>query len=764
MSTNNPMATRLLCLLLFAILPLSGQIPPPASSGPNDLVSVQFPNNQIGDIALFYETLTNKRLIRDSNLAANPQPISLVVNQPMTKKEAIALIESALTLNGYALVNVDDKTMKLLGPTKPVRGENITLYTDPGRLPPGDEIISYFMPLQYIKCEDAFNAFNLFAPNHPQTVGGYVQVPNVNALVITETATVVRRLIDLKNLIDIEGAQSATEYFPLERADAEVVAKVVSDLFEKNEDGPASRVAPVNNRSNLNRTPNPANPAGNPGEVNPAGAVTYSGPAQKVQVFADKRTNRVVVLAPAAQMPYIRSLIQNLDAAIVFEPLERPLRFVRAADALPVLSNILAENDDQKNAAAAAGNTQPQNQTQPSSDNNSNNNSAFGGSTGGGGSGNRAQLNVQAESSKPQSVIIGNSRIIADLSLNKIIIIGPPEAKARAAQVLDMLDRRPKQVYLACVIGQLTLGNNIDFGIDYLARFGDVRVLGQGQAGTINNLISNRTAALDLVPGTTTAVNAAATVARTALPVVSGLSVFGAIGDSVDVYARALASTNRFKIISRPMIYTANGQIATISSGQRVPFAGNTQSNINTSNVNDVGTTLTASTEYQEANLELAVRPLINSDSEVTLNISQVNDTVGSSVTISAGTTAPTINTQKLDTTVTVPNRQTIVLGGLISDQEDRTQTGIPLLKDIPYVGYLFASTQKSKTRRELIVLIQPFIIDNDPALQEANLIEHANVTFRKDELFEKTLPVRKAELPTAVDLQVLDKQTPKTP
>lgn len=743
--------------LLLAIAPLPAQVPPPVNSGANELVTLQFPNGQIGDIAAFYETLTGKRLIRDANLAANPQGITLMVNGQLTKKEAIALIESSLVLNGYSIVNVDEKTAKLLGQARQVRSEDLTLYTDPSQLPPGDEIVSYFMPLRYIKYDEALSAFNSFAPNHAQIQGGYVPVPNVNAIVITETATIVRRLINLKDLIDVQGAQSATEYFLLERADAEDVAKVLTELFEKNDDsGPANRVATGNTPP-----PNtPGNPAGNPaGNPTAAGSLNYSGPAQKVNVFADKRTNRVIVMAPAVQMPYIKSIVENLDAAVDFEPLERPLRFVRAADALPVLAKILAENDDQKNAADAAGNQPGQNPNQSAPTDSGDN---FGGSrfgSGSQGSGNRARLNVQAESSKPQSVIIGSARIIADLSLNKIIIIGPPEAKVKGAQVLDMLDRRPKQVYLACVIGQLTLSDGLDFGIDYLMRFGDVRILGQGEATNIGNLIANRTASVDLVPGTTTAVNAAAAAARTALPIVSGLTVFGAIGDSVDIYARALASTNRFKIISRPMIYTANGEIATISSGSRVPFAGSSQSNINTSNLNDVGTTLTSSTEYQEAVLELAVRPLINSDSEVTLNISQVNDTVGANVQISPGTSAPTINTQKLDTTVTVPNRQTIVLGGLISDQEDRSQTGIPLLKDIPYVGYIFSSTKKTKTRRELIVLIQPFIIDGDADLKEANYIEHANTSFKKDELFEKSLPIRKAELPTAVDYQMLDRQ-----
>lgn len=735
----------LLALLLAPAAIHAQALPDAPVEQPEAKLKVQMPGASIIDVANYYQQLTGKQLIMDSQLAQGGVPITIVVQDPgVTKKEMIALIESTLALNGYTIVNIDAKNAKILGGTKPVRSEGgVQLYTDPSLMPQGDQIVSFFMPFRYLKAEDALSIFQNYAPFHNPT-GNYVAVPSVNALVITDTAPLVRRLIALKEVIDVQGAKTVTEFFQLERADAEKVAEILSKLFEKSDTGAPGQ--------NIAVAP-PTQPNGQPAPQGAPGAASsgfVAGMPGKVQVFPDKRTNRVMVVGPESQMPYIRSIVENLDIGVEFdEVLERPLRFVRAGDVLSVLANLLAEGDDKDKASNTNATAGDNGQGGPGSASNS----ASGTNSDDLSGGSQAQLNVQSENSQPQSLIVGSSRLIADRSVNKIIVIGPPEARAKASRVLEMLDQRPKQVYLACIIGQLTLGDDIDFGIDYLMKFGDVRILGQGQTSTIRNVLVNRNASLDIVPGTTDAVNTAASAASTAIPVLSGLTVFGAIGDSVDIFARALATTNRFQIISRPMIYTSNGQIAKISSGQDVPYAGSTLSDVNSNaNVNNATTTLNTSTEFKKVRLQLAVRPLINSDKEVTLNISQINDTVAGTAEISTGTTAPLVATQSLDTTVTVQNRQTIVIGGLISDEETRNVTGIPFLKDIPGLGYFFSSTQKKKTRRELIVLIQPFIIGNDVDLKQANYIERANTSF-KEGLFDKPVPVEKATLPTPEEI-----------
>jgi len=761
------MAIRLLILIVFLALPaaLRAQVPAPsmpatstppptATTANGDTVRLFFPGNQIGEIASFYEMLTGKNLVRDTNLSG--PMITLTVPQPVPKSQAIALIEAALMLNGYTLVDVDAHTTKLLGPAKKPGSESVPLYTDPAQLPAGDQIVSYFMPLHYLKAEDAVSIFQGYAPPHPY--GSYIQVPSVNAVVITEDAELVRRLVSLQGVIDVEGARTVTEFFQLERADAEKVVEILSKLFEKDDSAAASA------------TGRPTTPVvgGAPGAAPQPRAAggAISGVPAKVQVFADKRTNRVMVVAPESEIPYIRTIVDNLDVAVNFdEVLDRPLRFIRAADVLPVLANLLGERGDNgkteqpqivsaDNQSGQAGGGGGGGGAQGGNDQNGSSSSG-GGSSGGGDVGLAEKTSFSAESTKPESVTVGNTRIIADRSVNKILVIGPPEARTKAAKVLDMLDQRPKQVYLACVIGQLTLTNDTEFGINYLIKAGDVRILGSGGVSDINNVLANRNGSIDLVPGTSNIVNAATSAATSAaassIPVLSGLTVFGAIGDSVDILARAMGSTGKFQVISRPVVYTANGQGALISSGQEVPVPAQSLSSVTNANVNNTGTSVATSIDYKKVVLQLDVRPLINSDHEVTLEIKQRNDNVESTTQI-AGNTVPVVATQTLNTSVTVPNRSTIVLGGLISNQEDRSQTGIPFLKDIPGLGYLFSTTTKTLTKKELIVMIQPFIVNSTDSLRDVNYIERANTDFREG-LFDQPVPIKRATLPGPGDI-----------
>jgi type II secretion system protein D len=750
-------ARRSLPLLLAFLFLLSPALSARAEQKVEEVTTIQLPSNPVSDFAAYYQSITGKRIVADASVMAGGPNLSLVVPQSVTKKEAAELIKSVLVLNGFTLVDVDDDTVKLLGPSKFPRTESVQLYTDPSQLPAGDEVVSYFMPLRYLKSDEAANAFQNYAPFRP--FGSVIQVPSVNAIVITETATFVRRLIELKDVIDVQGARTATKFFPLVRADAENIVEILTKLFEKPDGAIAVGSAPVNRPPNQPGQPN--QPAA------PTGGTTLSGPAQKVQVFAVKRTNTVMVVAPEEQMPYIKDLIDNLDSEVNFDkPLEQPLRFVKAGDVLPVLANMLAEGEDKKNGGTpqiAGVDNNSSNQQNSNSSNSSNGNSGYNGSGGSGGNlsvDNTTSFN--AEQNTPQSVTVGNARIIADRSVNKIIVIGPPESKLKAKQVLEMLDQRPKQVYLAVVIGQLTLGKNLEFGINYLYKgtnpeAGFIRALGTGTTGDISNLIKSRNGSLDVVPDTgtvtNTAVNAAASAASTAVPILSGLTVYGSIANSVDILARAMAATNKFQVISRPVVYTANGQAAKISSGQSVPVASGTlTSAVDANNSNNLGSSIASNVEYKDIVLELEVQPLINSDHEVTLRIKQKNDTIQGTTTV-AGNSYPTLGVQGLNTTITVPNRNTVVLGGLISEQDDLTQTGIPLLKDIPYVGALFGSTVKNKTRRELIIMIQPFIVDTDEKLEEVNYIERANTGFKGEHLFDQPVPIQKALPPTPEDL-----------
>jgi general secretion pathway protein D len=298
-------------------------------------------------------------------------------------------------------------------------------------------------------------------------------------------------------------------------------------------------------------------------------------------------------------------------------------------------------------------------------------------------------------------VTIGNAKIIADQRANAIIVLGNREVVVKVAKILDEMDVSSPQVALSTVIGELTLTNDEEFGIDYFARNRGIRPGGA--------LTSRNTG----VPAPPTTLNGGAILNPANLLnfTETANQAFGALSGTTNIYLGAanslgaivhlLYQTGRFRTISRPTIFTSNNKKAIIASGQEIPVPVNTIGTIN-----QLGTQQ-SSIQFKKIALQLEVVPLINSEKEVTLDILQKLDSKAADVNIS-GNLIPTIATKYVKTTVSAPNCATIVLGGLIAEDTSRTANGIPILSKIPLIGALFRNTDKSKSRRELIILMRP--------------------------------------------------------
>lgn len=679
--------------------PASAPTPRPIAT-PEEQITLQFPRASVNDILSFYEALTGKRMIRDSKLGGDE--ISVYSRQPLPKSDAIRMIEAAMLLNGYTLLPMDAGTMKVLGPSKPVRSEGIPLIASPEDLPNSDMVVSYFMPLRYLSAGDAATIFSQFVKLN--TYGSIVPIPSASAIVITDKTSLIRTVIGLGSMIDRPPAQVSTNFVTLQRANAEKVVEILDKMFSRE------------------KTATSAPPGQQPaaGEVSATASLlaAEAAAAQSVRFIADERTNRVVVVCKEELFPQVRVIVEQLDAAVDLEkPLERPLKYARASEVLPVLAKLIADSKDDLNQSSS-GPTNSQNDNQGIVQNNStgSDSSSYGGggggfgSSGGGGSdiGGGDSLRDPNQSTAPECVIVGKTRIIADSAANSIIVIGPPESRTKASKILDILDRKPLQIYLSTLIGELRVDNGMQYGVNYLIKFDQLK----GGALLRSNPLATGT---DILPDISKLVSGAIT------PALSGLTLYGAIADTVDVYARFLETTNRFRTLSRPVLYTTNNKKAVIYSGQEVPVPTTTLSNTTPGLTNS--SAITANIDYKKVLLKLEVVPLINSNDEVTLVISQENNTIQGFTTV-ASQQVPIINTQKVVTTVTVPNRATVVLGGLISEDKQNDRNGIPYLSRIPVLGALFGTTNNGKIRRELVIMIQPVIVNNNEVLAEASAEE----------------------------------------
>jgi general secretion pathway protein D len=703
--------------------------------------SFQAINASIDTVLMQYEQLTGKVLIKDSNLSANALPITISVPQPVPKSELVRLIEASLLLNNIVLVPAQEpNTVKVININtgKNPRSEGVRLFTGAESIPEGEQVISYYMPFKYISASEALTVFQTHIL--PRAYTSFVPINSAQALLITESTTVIRQLVALQQLIDLPPARTISEFVPLLRADAERVADTINKVMEyQKKERAAGEQGPA--------VPGQAVAAAQPAVAATATTSDAGLLGSQAQVVADTRTNRILVIAHPETMSYFRTLIEQFDASVgAAEPLEYHLRYISAGEVLPVLQDLLVEDQTQNNGQPGT----PQSQQTPSQNRtvNLNGNSASANSGGYNSAGSSSAGSVGAgedllqepnEQLGPQAVIVGRSRIISDPKDNKILVIGPPESVRKVRTILDKLDRRPQQVYLSTVIGQLELNNQFEFGVDWLQTFKKI----SGQSGIASGNINSGISTSGFVGSNTQVVGNPRSLLSTngssgvAFPALSGLTIYGAIGDAVSIFVKALDSRSDFKVLARPAVYTANNKRAVISSGQRVPVPESTLSNLTTGTTggiinNSSSTAVSATINYQDVELHLEVIPLINANNEVTLKVAQINDTLGTNVNIS-GTQAPIINSQRLTTTVTIPSGATVVLGGLIQDKTTKDVSGIPYLMDLPYLGNAFKYQTKNHTRDELLIFIQPTVVNDDVQTLRASLKEERRAKIAPD-------------------------------
>jgi type II secretory pathway component GspD/PulD (secretin) len=488
---------------------------------------------------------------------------------------------------------------------------------------------------------------------------------------------------------------------------------MLKDIFEKGTESPTQ---PGVRRVNM--------PAAvpQPQQVEGAGLGVLSEEAiivGKIKLTPDVRTNRIHVVTRPINMPFIRELIHEFDANVEFaKPVTRYLKYISAGDVLPVLVQALTEPGTE--GAGAGGlpggglpgaSPQPQQQQQRGRLGSTGTGSYLGDQTGASGTaGGGSTLNISEELSTqpvnttPQAVTVGNSKLIADQRANSIIVLGNREVVVKVEKILDEMDIKAPQVALSTVIGQLTLDNNEEFGVDWFAKYHE-RFIGTSR----NNVVPG--AANPQIPFRNSVIDPSNLINFTQIlkNVGAGTNIYVAAGDAFAAIVHLLESSGRFRVMSRPTVFTSNNKKAIIASGREVPVPVNTLSNVNTGNVVNNTAAVSSSIEYKKVVLQLEVVPLINSEKEVSLDILQKLDSIvpGGNVDIS-GNSVPTIDTKYIRTNVAAPNGSTIILGGLIEDQKNKQYTGFPYLSRIPLIGAAFRSTASNKVRRELIILMCP--------------------------------------------------------
>lgn len=291
------------------------------------------------------------------------------------------------------------------------------------------------------------------------------------------------------------------------------------------------------------------------------------------------------------------------------------------------------------------------------------------------------------------SVISQNAIIQADEETNALILTADPNTIKNLKAVIRQLDIRRAQVLIEAIIAEITTDNNKEVGVG-LAVDGSNRGSGALPAG-----ISNFAGVGDLL------LSVAGGIAPTAIP--SGVS-FGLGGESgsgirYGALLRALQTDTNTNILSTPNIVTLDNEEAELIVGQNLPFVTGSFTGTGSNNPANPFQTI----ERQDVGLTLKVTPQINEGDTVKLEIEQETSSV------IPGTVEQGIATRKrsIKTTVLVDDGGILILGGLISEEVSDTESKVPLLGDVPVIGFLFRTQSTKRTKANLMVFLRPSIL-----------------------------------------------------
>lgn len=619
-------------------------------------VTLNFVNAEIEGVARAMGAILNRQIMVDPRVKG---AITLYSDQPLTPREAYLNFLAALRGQGFALVEVAG----LLKIVPEAEAKLQTGTVDVGTVKrTGDQVLTQIFRLQHEAANSLVTVLRpLISPNNTINAN-----PSTNTLVITDYADNLQRIGQIIAAMDVPSV-SDTEAIPLQYAIAADIAPMVQRLADGG------------------------------GTAAPGAAGT-----QATLVMADSRTNTLLVRSPsAARMALVRQLVRQLDrpgsAGIGGSGIH--VVYLKNADAVKLAQVLRAAFPGSGGSSGGGSGASPT----PTSTN-----PAAGGANSSGAS----NTGASAQSTAPVAASAQPSTggfIQADPATNSLIITATDSLYRQLRAVIDQLDGRRAQIYIEAMIVKVDADKAAQLGVQWAAASGSNNIIG----GTTNLPVGSSSTLISGIPGL------AATVAggTSALSSLQGFSVGLArrLSDgtySMGALANFLQAEAGGNILSTPNLVTLDNEEAKIVVGENVPFVTGSFTNTGSSSgsVNPFQTI-----ERKDVGLTLRVRPQVGEGGTVRMTIFQEDARVNPSTAAAAN--GPTTAKSSIETSVVVDDGQVLVLGGLMKDEYSGSESKVPLLGDIPVLGNLFKSQQRSRVKSNLMVFLRPVVMrDQDAA------------------------------------------------
>jgi len=701
------MARTVACLPIFISPSLNAQkVEPLDESTEKTLVFNETPLSLVLET---YADLTGKAIILDPKVSDVQVTFATLEDSDLPAREVLIAIETMLAQREITLEPYREHFI-LVQPAAEEAGkkESWTTPSEGGAITPSNERLpndlgqhSQVIELKNMTWEEAAPVVEAI-----KDPAAKVQpLPRRNAFLITDVAVNINRLRDMLDWYDSPlSYQESVEIRQIKYANASDIATRIEELIADTQEeqsaqgrtASSSRLPVFDSRGRrLLTTQNNAQPPKTIGEVADVGERPII--QGKVQIVADERTNKLIIITRKENMSnFIDPIIEELDKEMSPDITAKTifLQFAEAEEISALLNDLIGaatagRDDGTANATAdrtgrdtSISDVLRRRATDASAARNS---SESGGESEGGGLGSISE----------------NTKIIADERTNAILITGKLEDIEVLEGFIRELDIELEQVLIEVAILEVNLVDSIEYGLQWLQRsFTAYNQETRGAAGGLN--VAQPVLGFGGTRGSGPFTDGGLVDRTTGLGG-DGLNYALTFYDlNLDVLADLAASSSDARLLSIPQIIVRDNSEAKVLIGQQrpVPEASSTT----------IGGVVRSQYTYRDIGISLDAKVRINPYGMVELELNTSVDGVAGEVNIS-GDQVPIISRKEFSAEVSVLDRSTVVLGGLVSEDQSDSEAKVPFLGDIPGIGYLFKTTSKSKDRSELLLLVTPTVL-----------------------------------------------------
>ena len=752
---------------------------------------IEFNGAPLDIVLMVYGNLVGKTVLKDPSVPAATITLQPKQGQELTDEDKILAIETVLEMNSVHLEPYGEKFVRAL-PRGTVRKDGIPLIMDPdAELGESTKVVSLMLTFRNIALDEAQKALEGLKSDK-----GVLNVfERTSSILVTDTEMNIQRMREIAKTIDVPTPVTENVFIrQIKNAAAQDIKTALEAIVQESQkelekQGKQAKqpqrptLLPLQPRTLLGRpgaNNQPPAPTVNESLVTSVSDADRGMIRGKVLILSDERSNKLIIVTSQSNMNFFDKVIEQLDVETTPDTVVKVyrLKYADSEDVSDMINDLIgnaastksSSKGNQNQAAKSGTNANVTRNRTPTAD--------------------KKPANQRTGEAKAGELSKDNTTVLADKRINGLVVMTNKELVPVIEQIIESMDIKLAQVLIETVIVEVGLGDDLATGIDWVHgmqkkndRYQQAIGGGGGSSTPVAGAVTN--AANALIDGATTK------LPSIFAPGSAGLS-YALFSEKLDLAAVVAASKSdsRAKYLASPIVMTVDNKEATIEATEsRKFYSGSTASSGGYSN-----STVSYNYSDKELGIKIKVTPKINPNGTVMLEVEEEYSQIGAGQTVLVSTKDGSPSKEDIDTALTrkmtadviLENKQTVVLGGLTEKSVSEKQTGIPILKDIPWVGkWLFGRVTQTEGRKELLVFMTPYVLNDaqeaerkarhlknalsdtrplddngwsesklaDPVSQKEQLRRQKEEWQKQDEEHAARLAIEKAKLDRAVEL-----------